>query len=107
MKKLKLSIYDVQNLYLAGAFGAYTDLSNATKLGIFPEFPKAKIHPIGNGSLSGAYATLLAVENREKARAIAENMVYIDLLVDVEFTERYSEAIYIPGKKEFFPSYSS
>lgn len=107
MKKLKLSIYDVQNLYLAGAFGAYTDLSNATKLGIFPEFPKAKIRPIGNGSLSGAYATLVAVENREKARAIAENMVYIDLLVDVEFTERYSEAIYIPGKKEFFPSYSS
>jgi len=107
MKKLKLSIYDVQSLYLAGAFGAYTDLRNATKLGIFPEFPKAKICPIGNGSLSGAYATLLSVENREKARAIAENMVYIDLLVDVEFTERYSEAIYIPGKKEFFPSYSS
>jgi len=105
MKKLKLSIYDVQNLYLAGAFGAYTDLKNATKLGIFPEFPNAKIHPIGNGSLSGAYATLLSTEKRDKAKAIAENMVYIDLLVDVEFTEKYSEAIYIPGKKEFFPSY--
>jgi len=107
MKKLKLSIYDIQNLYLAGAFGAYTDLKNATKLGIFPELPNAKIRPIGNGSLSGAYATLLSMENRDKAKAVAENMVYIDLLVDVEFTERYSEAIYIPGKKEFFPSYSS
>ncbi|UCE15677.1 MAG: DUF4445 domain-containing protein [Candidatus Bathyarchaeota archaeon] len=107
MKKLKLSIYDVQNLYLAGAFGAYTDLRNATKLGIFPEFPNAKVRPIGNGSLSGAYATLLSVEKREKAKAIAENMVYIDLLVDVEFTEKYSEAIYIPGKKEFFPSSTS
>jgi uncharacterized 2Fe-2S/4Fe-4S cluster protein (DUF4445 family) len=106
MKKLKLSIYDVQNLYLAGAFGAYTDLRNATKLGIFPEFPNAKVHPIGNGSLSGAYATLLSMEKRDEAKAIAENMVYIDLLVDVEFTEKYSEAIYIPGKKEFFPSYS-
>ncbi|NIR87033.1 ATP-binding protein, partial [Candidatus Bathyarchaeota archaeon] len=88
MKKLKLSIYDVQNLYLAGAFGAYTDLRNATKLGIFPEFPNAKIRPIGNGSLSGAYATLLSMEKRNKAKAIAENMVYIDLLVDVEFTEK-------------------
>ncbi len=107
MKKLKLSIYDVQNLYLAGAFGAYTDLGNATKLGIFPEFPNAKIRPIGNGSLSGAYAALLSMEKRDKAKAIAENMVYIDLLVDVEFTEKYSEAIYIPGKKEFFPSYSA
>jgi uncharacterized 2Fe-2S/4Fe-4S cluster protein (DUF4445 family) len=106
MKKLKLSIYDVQNLYLAGAFGAYADLRNATKLGIFPEFPNAKVHPIGNGSLSGAYATLLSMEKRDEAKAIAENMVYIDLLVDVEFTEKYSEAIYIPGKKEFFPSYS-
>jgi len=106
MKKLKLSIYDVQNLYLAGAFGAYTDLRNATKLGVFPEFPNAKIYPIGNGSLSGAYATLLSVEKRNKAKAIADNMVYIDLLVDVEFTEKYSEAIYIPGRKEFFPSYS-
>jgi len=106
MKKLKLSIYDIRNLYLAGAFGAYSDLRNATKLGIFPEFPNAKIRPIGNGSLSGAYATLLSVEKRDKAKAIAENMVYIDLLVDVEFTEKYSEAIYIPGKKEFFPSYS-
>ncbi|MFB0501137.1 MAG: ASKHA domain-containing protein [Candidatus Bathyarchaeia archaeon] len=107
MKKLKLSIFDVQNLYLAGAFGAYTDLGNATKLGIFPEFPNAKIRPIGNGSLSGAYAALLSMEKRDKAKAIAENMVYIDLLVDVEFTEKYSEAIYIPGKKEFFPSYSA
>jgi len=107
MKKLKLSIYDVQNLYLAGAFGAYTDLRNATKLGIFPEFPNAKVRPIGNGSLSGAYATLLSMEKRDEAKAIAENMVYIDLLVDVEFTEKYSEAIYIPGKKEFFPSYGS
>jgi uncharacterized 2Fe-2S/4Fe-4S cluster protein (DUF4445 family) len=106
MKKLKLSIYDVQNLYLAGAFGAYSDLTNATKLGIFPEFPNAKVRPIGNGSLSGAYAALLSVEKRDKAKAIAENIVYIDLLVDVEFTEKYSEAIYIPGKKEFFPSYS-
>jgi len=34
-------------------------------------------------------------------------MVYIDLLVDVDFNEEYSAAIYIPGKREFFPSYYS
>jgi len=106
MKKLKLSIYDVRNLYLAGAFGAYTDLGNATKLGIFPEFPNAEIHTIGNGSLSGAYSTLMSMKKRDQAREIAEKTVYVDLIVDVEFMEEYSKALYIPGDKEYFPSYT-
>jgi uncharacterized 2Fe-2S/4Fe-4S cluster protein (DUF4445 family) len=106
MKKFKFSIYDVKNLYLAGAFGAYTDLENAIKLGIFPEFPNARTRPIGNGSLSGAYATLLSMEKREQANAIAQQMLYIDLLADLMFAETYSEAIYIPGPKELFPSHN-
>ena len=106
MKKFNFSIYDVKNFYLAGAFGTYTDLRNATKLGIFPEFPNAKIRPIGNGSLSGAYATLLSMKKRDHANAIAKNILYIDLLADVIFAETYSEAIYIPGPKELFPSYN-
>jgi uncharacterized 2Fe-2S/4Fe-4S cluster protein (DUF4445 family) len=105
MKKLNFSIYDVKNFYLAGAFGAYTDLRNATKLGIFPEFPNARIRPIGNGSLSGAYATLLSMKKRDDANAIAQNVLYVDLLADVMFTETYSESIYIPGPEELFPSY--
>ncbi len=107
MKKLKIGIEDVKNLYLAGAFGTYTDLDNATRLGIFPEFPNAKVHPIGNGSLSGAYATLMSMAKRREARDIAERTVYIDLLVDTEFIEEYSRALYLPGAKEYFPSYKA
>jgi len=105
IKKLKLDIYDVNNVYLAGAFGTYSDLENVTKLGILPEFPNAKIHPIGNGSIAGAYLTLVSNEKRKEAREIATKTVYIDLLVDVEFMEEYSKALYIPGDKEYFPSY--
>jgi uncharacterized 2Fe-2S/4Fe-4S cluster protein (DUF4445 family) len=106
MRKFKLSIYDIKNFYLAGAFGAYTDIRSATKLGIFPEFPNAKIHPIGNGSVSGAYATLLSTKKRDEANAVAQNMLYIDLLADVMFAETYSESIYILGPKALFPSYN-
>jgi uncharacterized 2Fe-2S/4Fe-4S cluster protein (DUF4445 family) len=106
MKKLKIGIEDVRHLYVAGAFGNYTDLDNATRLGIFPEFPNCQVHPIGNGSLSGAYATLMSMEKRREVREIAEKTVYIDLLVDVEFIDEYSRALYIPGAKEYFPSYS-
>ena len=105
MKKLKLNVYDINNVYLAGAFGTYSDFKNVTKLGILPEFPNAKIHPIGNGSLAGAYLTIVSNEKRKEARETATKTVYIDLLVDVEFMEEYSKALYIPGDKEYFPSY--
>jgi uncharacterized 2Fe-2S/4Fe-4S cluster protein (DUF4445 family) len=106
MKKLKINIYDISHLYVAGAFGTYTDLGNAVKLGIFPELPNAEVHPIGNGSLSGAYATLMSMGKRREAKDIAERTVYVDLLVDVEFMEEYSRALYLPGAKEYFPGFS-
>lgn len=106
MKKLKIDIYDTKNIYLAGAFGTYTDMENAIRLGILPEFPNGEYHPLGNGSLSGAYATLISMDKRREALEVAKNMVYIDLLVDLEFIEEYSKALYIPGEKEYFPSYS-
>jgi len=106
MKKLKIGINDVKNVYFAGAFGSYTDLSNATSLGIFPEFPNATFHPIGNGSLAGAYITLMSMGKRREAREIAAKTVYVDLLVDVEFIDEYSKALYIPGAKEYFPTYA-
>jgi uncharacterized 2Fe-2S/4Fe-4S cluster protein (DUF4445 family) len=106
MKKLKITIEDIHHLYVAGAFGTYTDLGNAVKLGIFPELPNAEVHPIGNGSLSGAYATLMSMEKRQEAKDVAERTVYVDLLVDVEFMEEYSRALYLPGAKEYFPGFS-
>ena len=105
MKKLKINIYDAKNIYLAGAFGTYTDMKNAIRIGILPEFPEGEYHPLGNGSLSGAYATLISMDKRREAAKVAKNMVYVDLLVDLEFIDEYSKALYIPGEKEYFPSY--
>jgi uncharacterized 2Fe-2S/4Fe-4S cluster protein (DUF4445 family) len=102
MKKYKLSIDDVAHVYLAGAFGTYTNPKKLMEFGVLPAFPNAHFHSIGNGSLSGAFATLVSMENREAAQRIADKMVYIDLLVDVDFIEEYTAALYIPGKKRLF-----
>jgi len=99
-----MCVEETKNIYLAGAFGTFTDMGSATTMGIFPEFPNGEYHPLGNGSLSGAYATLLSMGKRREAAEVARNMVYVDLLVDLEFIEEYSKALYIPGDKEYFPS---
>jgi uncharacterized 2Fe-2S/4Fe-4S cluster protein (DUF4445 family) len=105
MGKYKIAVTDIRHIYLSGAFGTYTDIGNTVRFGILPEFPNATFHPLGNGSLSGAYATLVSREYRIVAEKVARHMVYIDLLVDNDFMEEYSAALYIPGKHELFPNH--
>ncbi len=102
MKKYRVLTGDVRHVYLAGAFGAYADLSSVIAFGIIPDFFNAEYHPLGNGSLAGACAALVSREKRKEAEEIARKMVYIDLLVESDFIDEYSSAIYIPGKKEYF-----
>ena len=99
MKKYRVKVEDVRQVFLAGAFGAYTDPGPITRYGIIPRFPHAAYHSIGNGSLAGAAAALLSRGKRKEAETVAGKMVYIDLLVDVDFIEEYSAALHIPGKK--------
>ncbi|WP_321507906.1 ASKHA domain-containing protein [uncultured Methanoregula sp.] len=103
LNKYRLSVHDIRHVYLAGAFGAYADKEKIIRFGILPDFPAAEYHTIGNGSLSGAYALLVSMKRRQDAETVAKKMVYIDLLVDADFIEEYSAAVYIPGKKEYFP----
>jgi uncharacterized 2Fe-2S/4Fe-4S cluster protein (DUF4445 family) len=103
LKKYRLVVSDIRHVYLAGAFGAYSSVENAVRFGIIPGFPNAEFHPIGNGSVAGAYLALVNRRFRDEVQEIAQKMVYIDLLVDIDFIEEYSAALYIPGRPELFP----
>jgi len=104
MKKYRITVDDVRHVYLAGAFGAYMDRQKVVEFGIIPDFPHARFHHLGNGSLAGALAALMSRKKRDESVAIAKKMVYIDLLADLNFIDEYSAAIYIPGKPEYFPA---
>ncbi|MEM2906319.1 MAG: ASKHA domain-containing protein, partial [Candidatus Bathyarchaeia archaeon] len=104
MKKVGATIMDVKSLYLAGAFGNYLDPRNGAVVGVFPEFPRAEVHKIGNGSVAGAYLTLVSREQRRKAAALAQTTTYFDLSADPDFGEEYDAALTLPGRKELFPS---
>jgi Uncharacterized metal-binding protein len=103
-EKYRIGLEDIRQVYLAGAFGTYVRADILMEFGIIPAFPDATFLPIGNGSLSGAYATLVSLDQRKTAEEIAGKMVYIDLLTDMDFPEEYTAALYIPGKQELFPN---
>jgi uncharacterized 2Fe-2S/4Fe-4S cluster protein (DUF4445 family) len=104
LKKYRVGAHDIRHVFLAGAFGAFSDMKNVAAFGIIPGFTRAQFHGIGNGSLAGAMACLLSVEMRKKAHDTSRQMVYIDLLIDVDFIEEYTAALHIPGKPEYFSS---
>jgi uncharacterized 2Fe-2S/4Fe-4S cluster protein (DUF4445 family) len=104
MRKVGLTTSDVEVLYLSGAFGHYIDAKKAVTIGVFPEFPRANIVRLGNGSIAGAYLGLLSLRQRARAVEIAKTMTYWDLVDDPLFTDEYYEALMLPGKLELFPS---
>jgi len=104
LRKVGLTISDVEVLYLSGAFGHYIDTEKAVTIGVFPEFPRASIVRLGNGSVAGAYLGLLSLRQRAKAVEIAKTMTYWDLVDDPLFTDEYYEALRLPGKLELFPT---
>jgi uncharacterized 2Fe-2S/4Fe-4S cluster protein (DUF4445 family) len=102
LKKYRVGVRDIRHVFLAGAFGAFSDMKNIVAFGIIPDFKEAQYHGIGNGSLTGAMACLMSREIRIKAQDASRQMVYIDLLIDADFIEEYTAALHIPGKKEYF-----
>jgi uncharacterized 2Fe-2S/4Fe-4S cluster protein (DUF4445 family) len=105
MKKMNLSVSDVTKVYVCGAFANYMDLNSAVKIGLLPEFTKARVKFLGNGSVAGAYLTLVSREQRKRAEEIAGLMTYFDLLKDADFMDEYTAAYILPGKRELFPTW--
>ncbi len=104
IKKAGLSIRDIDDFYIAGAFGYYIDMDSAFTIGLFPEMPEADVHQIGNGALAGAYLALTSTRKRKLAETMARLMTYFDLSTDADFMEEYNAALMLPGRAELFPT---
>lgn len=90
---------------MCGAFGNYLNLNSAMTIGMIPEFSRAKVEYIGNGSLGGAILTLLSEDYRAEAERVAKLLAPIELMLDPDFMEEYQAGFMLPGKKELFPTW--
>ncbi len=95
----RISASDVERFLLTGAFGSDLNISDAIKIGLFPQFQNARIEQIPGGASSGADMILLNPELRDAASDIAENTDYVDLMDNSEFDFRFSNAQLFPGSQ--------
>ncbi|HHX77720.1 MAG TPA: DUF4445 domain-containing protein [Firmicutes bacterium] len=95
----------IEQVYIAGGFGNYLNITDAVRIGLLPDLPPAKFMFTGNTSLKGARVALLAAEALEEARRINKLMTVIELSDKNEFMEEFMSALFLPHTDlSLFPS---
>ncbi|RJQ49833.1 MAG: DUF4445 domain-containing protein [Nitrospiraceae bacterium] len=101
MRKLGIDKFD--RLIIAGAFGSHINKLSAMAIGMFPDCHIDKVKSIGNAAGDGARIALLNVNKRKEANKIARKVKYIELGLEEDFNDRFSEAMQFPHMFTKFP----
>ena len=105
LKSLDMDVTMVDAVYVAGGIGSGINMSNAIGIGMFPDVPVEVYHYIGNSSLCGAYAMLLANAARDKVEALARSMTYLELSTTPGYMDDFVAACFLPHTDAgLFPS---
>ena len=77
MNEVGLTMRDIENFYVAGAFGTRISKESGVTIGLYPDIRRDKIVLPGNTSLLGAGKMLLNKEYQKDILEVLEKMVYI------------------------------
>jgi uncharacterized 2Fe-2S/4Fe-4S cluster protein (DUF4445 family) len=96
LRRVGVKATDLRHLYIAGSFGNYVNPTSAKLLGLIPEVPTEIIEFVGNTAIAGAKMCLTSAEMREEAKAIGEEVRYIELGADPSFSKDFAASMYLP-----------
>lgn len=104
-RSVGLSLADVGQIRIGGAFGQYINVEKAIQIGMLPDMPYDRFHFLGNTSVQGAYMALLSREARQRVTQVGQMMTYLELSADNAFFDEFSAAMFLPHTDETrFPS---
>ncbi|OQY46448.1 MAG: hypothetical protein B6240_07280 [Desulfobacteraceae bacterium 4572_87] len=91
----------VKRILLAGAGGNYLDPDDACAIGLFPGYPEAKVHGVGNAAGQGAYLSLLDKNKRKEAERVAARLEYRELAASPRFQELFVAGMFFTSAHDF------
>ncbi len=77
LKESGITMDDISEFYVAGAFGKHVSKESAVTIGMYPDMPRERIINAGNASLDGAQKLLLHKDRLEDIDGLLEKMIYI------------------------------
>lgn len=105
LRKLDMTPDVLDYIWIAGGIGSGIDFKSAITIGMFPDVELDKFHYIGNSSLTGSYAALLAKDAEDKVEELARNMSYVELSNEAGYMDEFVSACFLPHTNAYlFPS---
>ncbi|MDD3751965.1 MAG: ASKHA domain-containing protein, partial [Tissierellia bacterium] len=72
---------DIDEVFLAGAFGSYLKHENVCRVGMIPQELLDRITSIGNGAGAGAKLIMLSEEEYKRSETLSKMIKYVELSV--------------------------
>ena len=108
VQNVGLELSDVEQVYIAGAFGQYINVEKAIQIGLLPDMPWDRFQYLGNTSVLGAFYSLMSRPLRREVIELAKKMTYLELSADNTFYDQFMSALFLPHSDiTAFPSVMS
>jgi len=86
----------VDEIRLAGAFGAHIDPAHAIVVGLIPDIPVDQVRAVGNAAGSGAARLLLSASQRTEVESVVDDVTKIETATEPRFQELFVAALAFP-----------
>jgi uncharacterized 2Fe-2S/4Fe-4S cluster protein (DUF4445 family) len=96
LQSVGLSVANLEQVVIAGAFGSFIDLERAITIGLLPEVPLDRFLFIGNGSLLGARLISFCNEMLDDGERVCRMMTNVELSENPAFMDNYMAALFLP-----------
>jgi uncharacterized 2Fe-2S/4Fe-4S cluster protein (DUF4445 family) len=87
MREAGATYDEIDAFIIAGAFGAYLDVTSCASIRMFPALPVERYEQVGNAAGAGARQLLLSRRRCEAAVSLSRRVTYVELMVHPEFTK--------------------
>jgi uncharacterized 2Fe-2S/4Fe-4S cluster protein (DUF4445 family) len=87
LKTYGAKVEDIDEVFLAGAFGNYLNPASACKVGLIPQELEGKMRGIGNAAGAGSKLAMLSEKEYERAIILSQKIHYIELSSHPDFKD--------------------
>ena len=99
-EQLGVSLEDVKQVTIAGAFGNYMDPLSACDIGLIPVQLRSKTRPVGNAAGEGAKFVLESRGAWERAQHLARKADFLELATLPVFQDTFVDSMEFPELEE-------
>ncbi|GAB4346329.1 MAG: ASKHA domain-containing protein [Desulfobulbaceae bacterium] len=96
LAEVGLTVNDIEQVILAGAFGSYIDLDSAMTVGLLPEIDPSKCVYVGNGSLMGCRMSEMSNHIRRDVVKTLQMMTSFELSEVPSYKDQYVASLFLP-----------